>query len=363
MLYRTARSVVHASSLPEVAQAALAGLSELVPADAYAVCSADLTTRQLTVLKVDGPAAAGLGWVSGCDLPAAPGPALFHVRERGALIGGIALHRHQLLSEPERDIVDEVAGLVAEGMRQARLRSELVAAHDAARRANERKTSFLNHLSHEIRTPLNAIIGYVELIREQASDVTPTDLSDDLGRVHAAANHLRELISEVLDLGKLEAGKLDLTLTTVDLVELVDDVEDVVRPLVAANGNRWSRDIPDEVWVLADPLRLRQVLLNLVGNAAKFTERGAVHLTVSHDARVVRIEVSDTGMGMDAAQCGRLFEPFQQVHRDASAYGGTGLGLTITKQYVELMGGRISVRSELGRGSVFSVELMRVIPD
>lgn len=377
VLYQVARDVVHAATLHEVTQAALAGLGRLVSARSCAVATIDTTRDCYTVCgSTDQGAILGqaepLGSL-GADLrDLRQGSTVVQqrgrrvvvpVRDHALLLGAVVVERDRSVPPRAIRLVEEVASLIAEGMRRERMREDLVRAHDAARRANEQKTSFLNHVSHEIRTPLTAILGYLELIREEGSDLPPQDLFADLDRIHGAANHLLSLINDVLDLGKLEAGKLDLTLTTVDLVGLLEDVDDVVQPLVAQNHNRWSWTAPDEAWILGDPLRLRQVLLNLIGNAAKFTEHGAVSLQVHLTERAAHIDVIDTGMGIDEARLGELFEPFVQVHQNPSAYGGTGLGLAITKQYVEMMGGTISAQSEIGCGTTFRVELLRVVPE
>ena len=218
-------------------------------------------------------------------------------------------------------------------------------------------------MSHELRTPLNAIIGVSEMLREDAEALKQD--TEPLDRVLGAGRHLLALINDILDLSKIEAGRMELQLETFPLAPLIADVVKTIEPLAAKNANQVAVKCDGAIGSLhADSMRLRQALLNLMSNANKFTERG----TISVDARQaqengrgwVTIAVADTGIGMTPEQMAKLFQEFSQA--DASTtrkYGGTGLGLAISKRFCEMMGGDITVESESGKGSVFTVRLPR----
>ncbi len=231
--------------------------------------------------------------------------------------------------------------------------------------ASQHKSQFLASMSHELRTPLNAIIGVTEMLREDAESLDQ-DL-EPLDRVLGAARHLLTLINDVLDLSKIEAGRMELHLDTFALAPLIDDVVKTIEPLAAKNGNRVVARGDDSIKTMhADQTRVRQTLLNLASNANKFTEKG----TVSIDARQraengrdwITISVTDTGIGMTPEQMGKLFQEFSQAtSTTASKYGGTGLGLVISRRFCQMMGGDITVESEVGRGSTFTIRLPRVV--
>jgi signal transduction histidine kinase len=216
-------------------------------------------------------------------------------------------------------------------------------------------------MSHELRTPLNAIIGVTEMLREDAEALKQD--TEPLDRVLGAGRHLLALINDILDLSKIEAGRMELQLEDFALVPLIDNVVKTIEPLAAKNGNQVTVNCDTAIGKLhADQMRLRQALLNLMSNANKFSERG----TISLDARQaqengrdwITIAVADTGIGMTPEQMGKLFQEFSQA--DASTtrkYGGTGLGLAISKRFCQMMGGDITVESEPGKGSVFTVRL------
>jgi signal transduction histidine kinase len=218
-------------------------------------------------------------------------------------------------------------------------------------------------MSHELRTPLNAIIGVTEMLREDAEALKQD--TEPLDRVLGAGRHLLALINDILDLSKIEAGRMELQLEDFALAPLIDNVVKTIEPLAAKNENRMAISCDAAIGRLhADQMRLRQALLNLMSNANKFTERG----TISVDARQaqenscdwITIAVADTGIGMTAEQMAKLFQEFSQA--DASTtrkYGGTGLGLAISKRFCEMMGGDITVESEVGRGSTFTIRLPR----
>ena len=231
--------------------------------------------------------------------------------------------------------------------------------------ASQHKSQFLASMSHELRTPLNAIIGVTEMLREDAESLDQ-DL-EPLDRVLGAARHLLTLINDVLDLSKIEAGRMELHLDTFALAPLIDDVVKTIEPLAAKNSNRVVARYDDAIKPMhADQTRVRQTLLNLASNANKFTEKG----TVSIDARQraangrdwITISVTDTGIGMTPEQIGKLFQEFSQAtSTTASKYGGTGLGLVISKRFCQMMGGDITVESEPGHGSTFTIRLPRIV--
>ncbi len=237
--------------------------------------------------------------------------------------------------------------------------SELLSARQVAEAANSAKSQFLANMSHELRTPLNAIIGYSEMLEEDATDRGHHDYVPDLQKIRAAGRHLLALINDVLDLSKIEAGKLELYLETFDLTTAIKDVATTVEPLVARRNNALTVTCASDLGAIrSDLTRVRQVLLNLLSNASKFTEHGRITLAAERRGAAVVLRVSDTGIGMTPEQMARLFEPFSQADTTTSRkYGGTGLGLAITRRFCELMGGDVSVESDMGRGSTFTVRL------
>jgi len=230
---------------------------------------------------------------------------------------------------------------------------------EEAEKATEAKTRFLAGMSHELRTPLNAIIGYSELLQEEIDEKQIDDIKVDLGRVQLAGEHLLMLVNDVLDIAKIESGKIELNETPVNLNRLLQQIEVTVTPLAGRNGNRYRQmvgELPDKV--VLDGMRVSQILLNLIGNACKFTKDGQIVLRVEHHDDQLEFTVADTGIGMDVQTIHRLFEDFQQADLTiASQYGGSGLGLAISKQLCELMGGEIAVDSKPGKGSTFVVTL------
>ena len=243
---------------------------------------------------------------------------------------------------------------------------ELEVARDKANAASETKSKFLANMSHELRTPLNAIIGYSEMLNEEAVEEDIDWVQDDLKKIKDSATHQLQLINDILDHSKIEAGKLELYVSEFEVDEALSFLKNISKPLAEKNSNRIEYDFDENLGIMhSDETRLRQALLNFLSNACKFTEKGTV--TFSATSRLVNevdfleFVVSDTGIGMTQEQVDKIFEEFTQAEDSTSAkFGGTGLGLSITKRLVEMMGGTIEVASEVGEGSKFSVSVPRV---
>jgi signal transduction histidine kinase len=231
--------------------------------------------------------------------------------------------------------------------------------------ASQHKSQFLANMSHELRTPLNAIIGVSEMLREDA-EAAKQD-TEPLDRVLGAGRHLLALINDILDLSKIEAGRMELNLETFPLVPVIQDVAKTIEPMATKNGNRLVIDCPADLGTIhADQTRFRQSLLNLVSNANKFTEKGTITIAAQqgqdNGRKWITFAVADTGIGMTPEQMGKLFQEFSQASSTtASKYGSTGLGLAISRRFCQMMGGDITVESEPGRGSTFTIRLPRIV--
>ena len=318
----------------------------------------------------------------------------------GRVVGALVVSRKATGDFPPEIValLETFAGQSALAIENARLFEEVQTQGRELETASQHKSEFLANMSHELRTPLNAILSYSQLLREEAEDAGQDELIPDLQKIHGAGQQLLGLINDILDLSKIEAGKMDLYLETFDIASLVGDAITVIRPLAEKNGNALVVVCPDDLGTIhADQVKVRQALLNLLSNASKFTDHGRIELRVArsqesgetdaaHDAGAmncaptvsdpvgaqfiapefiapaggegISFAVADTGIGMTPEQLGRLFEAFSQADSSTTRrFGGTGLGLAITRHFCRLMGGDVTVESEYGVGSTFTISL------
>lgn len=240
---------------------------------------------------------------------------------------------------------------------------DLVDARKQAEESNVAKSTFLANMSHELRTPLNAIIGYCEILQEDAEDKIYDNITKDLTKVHAASDQLLILINDILDLSKIEAGKMLVNIEPVNINKLIDEVKTIINPITQKYKNKFYITFnSSHPLIHSDPVKLRQVIVNLVSNACKFSEKGTVSLTINYitvdNKKFHQFIVEDNGIGMSEQEISKIFEPFVQADGSITrSYGGTGLGLSITNRFVEMLGGTISVESEADKGSIFTVML------
>jgi signal transduction histidine kinase/DNA-binding response OmpR family regulator len=273
------------------------------------------------------------------------------------------LKAKRLAEEATTALQSQVQELGAARRAMLNILEDLDEAKKEAEAATKAKSFFLANMSHELRTPMNAILGYSEMLMEDAEDQGQEDFIPDLQKIHAAGKHLLGLINEILDLSKIEAGKMDLFLESFDVAGMINEVASTLKPLVDKNGNTLQVHLAPDLGVIhADLTKVRQSLFNLLSNASKFTENGTITLNaepvVKDGARWIVFRVADTGIGMTQEQLDKLFQPFVQADASTSRkYGGTGLGMTITQLFIKMMGGEMSVASELGAGTTFTVLL------
>ncbi len=289
---------------------------------------------------------------------------------------GYGSESQQTFGASESELLNRFAQLASIALDNARLytalqtelgerkkvEAALTLAKEEAETANRTKSQFLANMSHELRTPLNAIIGYSEMLQDDAADAGQEEIIPDLQKINSAGKHLLTLINDVLDLSKIEAGKMELYVETFDVAAMIQEVVSTIRPLAQKNGNTLeSRCSPDVGAMRADLTKVRQSLFNLISNAAKFTSQGRITLDAKRETGEsdwIVFQVSDTGIGMTREQMDRLFQAFAQA--DASTtrkYGGTGLGLAITRHFCEMMGGAITLESAAGEGTTFTIRL------
>ncbi len=273
-------------------------------------------------------------------------------------------------SPESQRLVESLASQASVAIRNAKLVSdlqganfELIHARDKALEASRAKSSFLANMSHELRTPMNAIIGYSEMLAEDARDQGLEEFESDLEKINTAGKHLLALINDILDLSKIEAGKMEINLEVFSIADLVREVVETIQPLAEKNNNQL---ILPELEALgnmnADIVRVKQMLFNLMSNACKFTENGTIELKIlremQDDVEWIRFHISDTGIGISPFELKKLFSDFSQIDpSNARKFGGTGLGLAISRRFCRMMGGDITVQSKLGKGSTFSIQL------
>jgi adenylate cyclase len=283
------------------------------------------------------------------------------------IVGALVVRRKQpgKFSENTIELLQTFAAQSVLAIQNARLFQEIEEKGRELAEASQHKSQFLANMSHELRTPLNAIIGVTEMVREDA-EAAKQD-TEPLDRVLGAGRHLLALINDILDLSKIEAGRMELHLESFPPAPLIQDVAKTIEPMAAKNGNQIVIDCPSDLGTIhADQTRFRQSLLNLTSNANKFTEKGTITIAARQGQESGRdwitLAVADTGIGMTPEQMGRLFQEFSQASsKTASKYGGTGLGLAISQHFCRMMGGDITVESEPGKGSTFTIRLPRIV--
>ena len=267
-----------------------------------------------------------------------------------------------------RSLTVTIANLNEAKMELAHANGELDRKRIEAESANTSKSAFLANMSHELRTPLNAIIGYSEMLAEEAVESKRDDMVPDLDRIRNSGKHLLELINDILDISKIEAGKMEVYCERFELGEALEDICETTRPLIEKNGNVLHREFDCGNKIMcSDRTKIRQCLFNLISNAAKFTEGGEITFGASILNRdgipTVMFRVRDTGIGMSKQQCAKVFDSFTQADESTTRkFGGTGLGLAITRSFCEMLSGEIGVESTPGEGTTFTMKLPLELP-
>ena len=300
--------------------------------------------------------------------PSSPTTAEYRIRRGDD--GALRWLRRHAKTVSGRGLAPRLVGVIQDVTDRKLAELELAGARDAAEAANRAKSNFLANMSHELRTPLSAVIGYSEMMEEEVADRGLLDVLKDLGKVKSNARHLLGLINDVLDLSKIEADRMDVYAEDIDVAGLVEEVAGTVGSLVQRRRNNLVLEVAQDVGHMrSDTVKLRQCLLNLLSNACKFTEGGRITFAVTRKEHpdghgMVTFSVTDTGIGMSEEQVGRLFERFSQADETTTRkFGGTGLGLALTRAFSELLGGTIAVGSRLGYGTCFTLQLPAVLPE
>jgi len=290
-------------------------------------------------------------------------PIIVNSKNYGTVNFSSATKRSAPFAETDKDLVNLISSWVSGAIERQLEQQEIREAKEAAEFANQTKSAFLANMSHELRTPLNAIIGYSDILAEESADAGNKQSAEDLNKINTSGHHLLSLIDNVLDLSKIEAGRMDISLELTNITPIIDEVTSTLAPFIDKKGNTLNINTEIKNYhISTDKTRFKQVLYNLLSNANKFTKNGRLTLSIMPEQKNgsdwIIIEVKDTGIGMSPKQMGRLFEAFTQADPSiGKEFGGTGLGLAISRSICKMMGGEIFVESAIGLGSTFTVVL------